>query len=57
MSDNPTLFEASDWYKSYNPTVLEASDWYNVACTTVDCLPPITGREKLGRALLLNSLG
>ena len=23
---------------------------------TVDCLPPITGREKLGRALMLNSL-
>ena len=24
-----------------------------VACTTVDCHPPITGREKLGRALLI----
>ena len=27
-----------------------------VACTTVDCLPPIAGREKLGRALLLTSI-
>ena len=24
-----------------------------MACATVDCLPPITGREKPGRALLL----
>ena len=28
-----------------------------MAYTTVDCLPPITGREKLGRALLLIPLG
>ena len=28
-----------------------------VACTTVNCLPPFTGREKLGRAILLNALG
>ena len=28
-----------------------------LARTTVDCLPPITGREKLGRALLLIPLG
>ena len=28
-----------------------------MACTTVDCLPPITGREKLGRAPLLIPLG
>ena len=28
-----------------------------VACTTVDCLPSITGQEKLGRVFLLIPLG
>ena len=28
-----------------------------MACTTVDCLPPSTCREKIGRPLLLNSFG
>ena len=26
-------------------------------CTTVDCLPPITGRENLGRVPLSNTFG